>query len=338
MPISGSQIILCDLPVRFDTYQGCEHGCKYCFSYLQRDIKNINTGEGVLKLKRFINGFRDIYTNWCDWDIPLHWGGLSDPFQEKTELKYRRSFECLKIFAETKYPFVVSTKSILPIKKDYYELFKKCNFVYQISMLTPQMDKLESGAPSFNERLKTIKPMSKIAKRVIIRLQPYIIDYHKDIKQQLIKYKNEGAFGIVIEGIKLRTKIDGMVKIGLDYCYPYKILKQRFEDIKEECRDVGLKFYCGENRMREMGDSLNCCGTDGIEGFVGNKANLNHYLYDKDNFKYTDAMLKPNSGRIFMGFSQNTLSVNQLRKTTFEKCMDLATQDRGFINIFKSRI
>ena len=28
----GSQIILCNLPVRFDTYRGCSHGCIYCDS------------------------------------------------------------------------------------------------------------------------------------------------------------------------------------------------------------------------------------------------------------------------------------------------------------------
>ena len=27
----GSQIVLCNLPIRFDTYVGCSHGCRYCF-------------------------------------------------------------------------------------------------------------------------------------------------------------------------------------------------------------------------------------------------------------------------------------------------------------------
>ncbi len=31
MPECGSQVILCDLPVRMDTYKGCSHNCKYCF-------------------------------------------------------------------------------------------------------------------------------------------------------------------------------------------------------------------------------------------------------------------------------------------------------------------
>lgn len=43
MPNCGSQCWLCDMPIRFDTYKGCTHGCKYCF--VQRngkyDISNV---------------------------------------------------------------------------------------------------------------------------------------------------------------------------------------------------------------------------------------------------------------------------------------------------------
>ena len=35
----GSQIILCNLPVRFDTYRGCSHGCRYCYAnYNEKQI------------------------------------------------------------------------------------------------------------------------------------------------------------------------------------------------------------------------------------------------------------------------------------------------------------
>ena len=37
----GSQIILCNLPVRFDTYRGCSHGCRYCFAQKKNDISHI---------------------------------------------------------------------------------------------------------------------------------------------------------------------------------------------------------------------------------------------------------------------------------------------------------
>ncbi len=77
----GSQAILCNLPVRFDTYTGCSHGCKYCFARKKQQIEKISRDETAASLKSFIEGSRNDTTNWCDWNIPVHWGGMSDPFQ-----------------------------------------------------------------------------------------------------------------------------------------------------------------------------------------------------------------------------------------------------------------
>ena len=38
MPNCGSQIILCHLPIRFDTYEGCSHLCSYCFVQRKADV------------------------------------------------------------------------------------------------------------------------------------------------------------------------------------------------------------------------------------------------------------------------------------------------------------
>ena len=103
-------VVMCDYPVRFDTYRGCGFKCSYCYS-TTRDSSNkaITSSQQVVD---FILGKRKKTTNWCDWDIPLRWGVMSDPFQP-CERKYRRSLEILKVFAERPYPFIVCTKSIL---------------------------------------------------------------------------------------------------------------------------------------------------------------------------------------------------------------------------------
>ena len=50
----GGQIILCNLPVRFDTYRGCSHGCRYCFAQKKNDISHIERDESVDGLRSFI--------------------------------------------------------------------------------------------------------------------------------------------------------------------------------------------------------------------------------------------------------------------------------------------
>lgn len=136
----GSQIILCNLPVRFDTYRGCSHGCRYCFAQKKNDISHIERDESVDGLRSFIEGKRGNETEWCDWNIPIHWGGMSDPFQP-VEKQIHASYECLKLLAETKYPFVVSTKGRLIADPEYLDLLAQCNCVLQISMVCSKYDR-----------------------------------------------------------------------------------------------------------------------------------------------------------------------------------------------------
>ena len=49
MPNCGSQCWLCDLPIRFDTYKGCSHACRYCFANAKRDLTDIKPFEGDRK-------------------------------------------------------------------------------------------------------------------------------------------------------------------------------------------------------------------------------------------------------------------------------------------------
>lgn len=131
----GSQIVLCNLPIRFDTYVGCSHGCRYCFVQKKNgQLEAVKKGDTVESLKAFVQGKRSGETAWCDWNIPIHWGGMSDPFQP-VEKKCGYSLECLKYLAETKYPFVVSTKGRLAASPEYLELLAECNCVVQISMV-----------------------------------------------------------------------------------------------------------------------------------------------------------------------------------------------------------
>ena len=84
---------------------------------------------------------------------------MSDPFQP-VEKQIRASYECLKLLAETKYPFVVSTKGRLIADPEYLDLLAQCNCVLQISMVCSKYDRLERGTPSYEERLAILKTVS----------------------------------------------------------------------------------------------------------------------------------------------------------------------------------
>lgn len=276
MPECGSQCWLCDLPVRFDTYKGCTHGCKYCFVQRKTGL-DVEPGESAGMLKAFVEGKRNQTTRWADWNIPIHWGGMSDPFQP-CERKEKRSLEALKVLAETGYPCVMSTKGRLCIEEPYISLIHAGNIVMQVSAVCDKYDALEPGAPKYEERLHMIEVLSKAAKRVIVRVQPYICDVFDDVMKNIPRIAEAGAHGAIFEGMKFNRKKPGTVRVGGDFVIPVQFLKADFARLREECHKNGISFYCGENRLRTMGDSLTCCGIDGLEGFVPNTYNLAHIL------------------------------------------------------------
>lgn len=318
MPKCGSQVILCDLPIRFDTYKGCTHFCKYCFARKKQDLGDIGFDESVTSLKNFIDGKRSSMVRWCDWDIPIHWGGMSDPFQpcEKT---YKRSLDCLKLFAETQYPFVVSTKGKLIVEGEYFELIKKCNCVVQISMAGSSYDKLEEGAPSFEERLEMARKISPY-KRVVVRVQPYFVECHNEIMQNVERMAQAGVYGIVAEAMKFEKKKEGLVKVAGDFTYPLEVLEPLFKELRDKVHDCGMKFYSGENRLRSLGDSLSCCGIDGMEGFRGNTYNLNH-LMNGDRIQATEKMKEKGTGECFKALHQDTGTSKAIKNESFTSMM-----------------
>jgi len=290
-------------------------------------MNNIRIEGTKKKLNNFINHKRAKMLSWCDWNIPLHWGAMSDPFQP-VETKYKNSLSCLNLLVDAQYPFIVSSKSILPVQDNYLELFSKANCVYQMSLATPEYDKIEPGAPPFHKRLMALETLSAKVKRTIVRIQPYIANYHKSIMESIKLFSDCGAFGIVIEGIKLIKKQKGMIKLNSDFVYPYSLLKSLFAEIKERAHSLGMKFYCGENRLRELGDDLTCCGVEGL-GWKVNTANFNSFLFQPDRVWYSEKMTKGDASVVFLdGFCQSTIGLENLKNKTYKELMESAFKSR----------
>ncbi len=323
----GSQIVLCNLPIRFDTYTGCSHGCRYCFVQKKNgQLEAVKKGDDVKALRSFIEGKRTGETAWCDWNIPVHWGGMSDPFQP-IEKKYGISLECLKLLAETQYPFVVSTKGKLICDPEYLDLLARCNCVLQISMVCSKYDKLETGAPSYEQRLEMLRKTSAVVKRTIVRVQPYMHEVLKDVLANLPRVAEAGAHGVVLEGMKFAKKKPGLVRIGGDCCYPIEILRADFEQIKTEAHRNGLVFYSGENRLRSMGDDMTCCGIEGLEGFKPNEYNICMMMNGKHP-EPTERMKTVGTAEAFKTLNQTAGSGQKIAKQSLAGIMQRELQEK----------
>lgn len=318
MPTTGSQITLCDVPIRFDTYAGCSHACRYCFVNRKRDISKIEGGEGVDSLRNWINGVRNTHTSWCDWNIPLHFGGMSDPFQPIERIK-KKTLGALQVFAETKYPFIISTKNALIAEEPYLSLIKNCNVVVQISAMCDAYDQIERGASTFRERVEAMNAIAPY-KRVIVRAQPYMPAFKQNLLQSLKVFADAGVYGITIEGMKYIKKMRGTILLNGDHVYPSSLLRKDFSEIKERCHKLGLRFFCAENRLRTMGDDLCCCGIEGL-GWRTNTGNLVHMLYDKENVRFSEGQRTQDTRMLLHMVKQHTLVGVYGEKTSFYQLM-----------------
>lgn len=326
MPDCGSQCWFCDLPVRFDTYEGCSHGCKYCFVQRKNDIAVIKPKESVVALQRFLSGQKSKVVSWCDWAIPLHWGGVSDPFQP-CEKSMKRTLPCLKLLADEQYPTIISTKGRLCIEEPYLSLIEKGNIVMQVSAVCSKYDALEPGAPTFEERLKIIGTLAAKAKRVNVRIQPYVHDVFEDVMANIPRFKAAGAHGLIFEGMKFIKKKPGLVRCGSDWVQPKALLRADFEKLREECHRNGLVFYAGENRLRAMGDSLTCCGVEDLDGFKPNTYNICH-MVNGDMTEPTEAMTKPGSAECFKAIMQTTEGSRLCGRESFASMQKLFLQQK----------
>ena len=315
----GSQVTVCEYPVHFDTYKGCSHGCAYCFVKRKSNIDEIEASRSVKALESFIAGNRCADTSWCDWEIPIHWGGVSDPFQP-LESNAGASLEALKVLERTGYPFIVSTKGRLVCEEPYLSILSRCNAVVQVSAVCSSYDKLEQGAPTYDERVEMISKLSKSVKRVVVRVQPYMREIKNELISNLQRLKDAGAYGITVEGMKFQSKRPGLEKVGGDYCYPETALRRDYSQIRAECKKVGLAFFCAENRLRPMGDSTSCCGCGDIDGFTGNRFNAVNIVNGCD-VKPTEAMMVKGTAKCFGGVYQSPVSNKALKSATFASQM-----------------
>ena len=322
MPIScGSQCMTCDYPIHFDTYKGCSHACKYCFVKQKYSISTIEPIHTTKSLKNFIEGKRNFETKWCDWDIPLHWGGNSDPFQECEKI-HKSSLECLEIFAETSYPVIISTKNpVLLTEEPYITLLRKSNVVLQVSMACSKYDKLESGAPNYEERLKAVSTLSGDVKRIVARVRPYFPDCHKDILREISRYKEAGIYSISISGFYSSKKQKGMTRYGNSYQFPNEFLYPRYMEIKSECHKHGIEFLCSECGLDHIGDNLNCCGCNGLEDFKPNTFNVSHLAYDEVKPEATAAMKEKDTYQPFKAIGQSQAWALKCKNKSFEELM-----------------
>jgi DNA repair photolyase len=196
-------------------------------------------------------------------------------------------------------------------------------------MACGRYDKLETGAPTFEERLKAAKILSKNVTRVIARIQPYFIDCKRDIIKELPRYKDAGIYGIIVEGYKSKKKQKGMIKDGSRYRFPLEVLISHCKQIREKAHENGLKFWSADDGADCLSDDMECCGTGGLDKFIPNKYTMSYLAYMPEIAKPTKAMQEKGTTRPFRSIRQSQAWELHIKGKSFVDMMQ--ELDNGYV-------
>lgn len=295
-----SQFSFCGLPFRLDTYSGCSIGCKYCFARLRggninsKKLKVANS-ESIIKIFQNAQKYTNtgIISEFIRKRVPLHFGGMSDPFQSMEKV-YGVSYDVLSYLKSIDYPVVISTKSDLIGTDKYLKLFEKYeNLIIQVSFSTIDEYKtkiLEPNSPNPKLLFSILKNLTKENTKVSVRWQPYIIgvsdnpkDFIREIASINIKHlgfehlklpleKNSDLENKIqlISGQSIYSEYKNLNAItnGREYILPIDVKKNIIFDIKQLAELNGIYVGIADNEFQYLSDFDCCCsGIDMYNGF-----------------------------------------------------------------------
>ncbi len=210
-------------------YQGCEHGCIYCYARNSHEYWGFNSGidfeskiivkqdAPVLLERKFLS------KSWKPEVIAL--SGNTDCYQP-LERKYKITRKLLKVFEKYRNPVGIITKNSL-ITRDIDVLSKlaKENLVHVIISLTTLNEDLrrimEPRTATGNQRLKTIEELTEAGIPVGVMTAPIIPGLNdEEIPELLRNAANHGAVSASYTVVRLNGEIGNLFRDWLVKNFP----------------------------------------------------------------------------------------------------------------------
>lgn len=263
--VSGNEGKKCYYPTRLDTYGcGCQHDCSYCYAKSLLDFRGLWNAQKpvVANMKQVRNVIKKIPRG-----TMVRLGGMTDCFQP-IELKYRATYQTIKLLNKYGIGYLIVTKSHLVANDEYMEIYDKNLAHFQVTTtcldddLYMKLNYEKASLPS--KRIEAIKKLQERGFDVAIRLSPLIeeyIDFDKlnnlGIKKAIVEFLRVNhwikkwfdidykKFTLTENGyshleLEEKKRILGKVKIPTisiceDVSEHYEYWKNNFNPNKEDC-------------------------------------------------------------------------------------------------------
>ena len=197
-------------------YQGCEHGCIYCYARTTHEYWGYNVGldfESKIIVKRNAAELLEKQLLKKSWKAcPIVLSGNTDCYQPlERKLKITRSL--LKVFNRYKHPVVIITKNTLVLRDiDVLEELSRDNLVRVILSITTLDDKIrplmEPRTATAEKKMKAINVLTKLGVQVSIMNAPIIPGLnHQEIPAIIKRAAASGAMSAGYTTVRLNGKI-----------------------------------------------------------------------------------------------------------------------------------
>lgn len=241
-------------------YQGCEHGCIYCYARNSHEYLGYSAGldfERMILVKKNAPKFLENLLKKKSWKAcPIVMSGNTDCYQP-AEQQYKITRECLEVFLKYRHPVVIITKNAMILRDlDLLKELSKYNLVavnISITSLSESTRRiLEPRTATINKRLETVKVLSDNGIPVNVMLAPIIPSINSHEILPLAKASSEaGATCIAHTIVRLNGAIGEIFTDWIKITMPdraEKILHQI-----ESCHGGNLNDSRYGTRMRGEG-------------------------------------------------------------------------------------
>lgn len=210
-------------------YQGCEHGCVYCYARPSHSYLDLSPGlDFETRIFYKPNAAKRLLESWekPGYDVkPITIGANTDPYQP-AERKTRVTRELVELFVRHQHPLNIITKGTL-IERDIDLLsslakHRLCSVAVSLPTLDPGLKRImEPRVPSATARLKTVERLSDAGIPVHVLTAPMIpaINDH-ELESLLDAAKAAGAGGAAYIFLRLPHEVSGLFQDWLNSHFP----------------------------------------------------------------------------------------------------------------------
>jgi DNA repair photolyase len=268
-----------DLGMMYSTnpYQGCEHGCIYCYARNTHEYYGFSAGldfESKIIVKKDAPRLMEKFILNPNWDpTPISVSGNTDCYQP-LERKFELTRGILKVFAQYRHPVGMITKNALVLRDiDILKDLAQDNLVQVFISITTLDEELrrqmEPRTASAIKRLKTVEELAKAGIPVGVMNAPIIPGLnHHEIPAILKAASEHGALTAGMTVVRLNGSIG---KIFEDW------LKKNFPDRFDKVWNQICSLHGGNVNDSQFGRRMSG---------EGNFADIIHQLFHTSKKKY----------------------------------------------------